>query len=209
MIDFRKKTKYNMIKEKEFSVIILSAGKSERMGTPKPALKFDESQTFIEHISFEYQQFGCKEIIIVLNKENHTFLKNINIKLPSNCKIAINSHPEWHRFYSLKTGVKSLKEINYVFVHNVDNPFVNQDVLNELLNHSDKADYIVPEFEGKGGHPVLLSPKIILEITQTNKNELHLKDFLNQFTKIKVPVNNSTILTNVNESDDYKKLFSF
>ena len=198
-----------MIKEKEFSVIILSAGKSERMGTPKPALKFDESQTFIEHISFEYQQFGCKEIIIVLNKENHTFLKNINIKLPSNCKIAINSHPEWHRFYSLKTGVKSLKEINYVFVHNVDNPFVNQDVLNELLNHSDKADYIVPEFEGKGGHPVLLSPKIILEITQTNKNELHLKDFLNQFTKIKVPVNNSTILTNVNESDDYKKLFSF
>jgi len=207
MIDFRKKTKYNMIKEKEFSVIILSAGKSERMGTPKPALKFDESQTFIEHISFEYQQFGCKEIIIVLNKENHTFLNDLNIKLPSNCKIIINNHPEWHRFYSLKTGVKSLKEINYVFVHNVDNPFVNQEVLNELLNHSDKADYIVPEFEGKGGHPFLLSPKIILEITQTNKNEMHLKDFLNQYSKLKIQVNEESILVNINTLEDYKKYF--
>ncbi|HRW62390.1 MAG TPA: NTP transferase domain-containing protein [Bacteroidales bacterium] len=196
-----------MIKEKEFSVIILSAGKSERMGTPKPALKFDESQTFIEHISFEYQQFGCKEIIIVLNKENHTFLNDLNIKLPSNCKIIINNHPEWHRFYSLKTGVKSLKEINYVFVHNVDNPFVNQEVLNELLNHSDKADYIVPEFEGKGGHPFLLSPKIILEITQTNKNEMHLKDFLNQYSKLKIQVNEESILVNINTLEDYKKYF--
>jgi len=207
MIDFRKNTKHNMIKGKEFSVIILSAGKSVRMGTPKPALKFDESQTFIEHISFEYQQFGCKEIIIVLNKENHTFLNDLNIKLPSNCKIIINNHPEWHRFYSLKTGVKSLKEINYVFVHNVDNPFVNQEVLNELLNHSDKADYIVPEFEGKGGHPFLLSPKIILEITQTNKNEMHLKDFLNQYSKLKIQVNEESILVNINTLEDYKKYF--
>ena len=51
----------NKIK-KEFSAIILAAGKSLRMGIPKLSLKYDENNIFIEHIISEYISFGCKEI---------------------------------------------------------------------------------------------------------------------------------------------------
>jgi CTP:molybdopterin cytidylyltransferase MocA len=51
-------------KEKEFSTIILAAGKSERLGFPKLSLKYDDDTTFVEHIVNEYQSFGCSDIIL-------------------------------------------------------------------------------------------------------------------------------------------------
>ena len=39
------------------------------MGKPKFLLKYDENTTFLEQIIKEYDAFGCKEIIVVVNKE--------------------------------------------------------------------------------------------------------------------------------------------
>ena len=139
--------------QKYFSAIILAAGKSSRMGIPKLFLKFDEENTFIEHIVNDYQSFGCKEIVIVVNNIGNDYLNKSKIPFLDNVKIVINKHPDWHRFYSLKIGAKNLFGDLPVFIHNVDNPYVSPTVLKKLIKHSDKADYISPEFDGKGGHP--------------------------------------------------------
>ena len=192
---------------KDCSVIILAAGKSERMGSPKLKLSYNDSQTFIEHIVDEYYKFGCKEIVIVVNEENMEFLKDDNLKLTSNIKIVLNKHPEWHRFYSLKTGAMDLEKIQPVFVHNVDNPFVNHQVLNELLNSSKQIDYISPEFEGKGGHPFLISDKIVNDLKNLQIDQMHLKEFLNQYSRLKIKVNYEKILVNINNLDEYHAIF--
>ncbi len=67
MINFGKNMKQNNKIEKEFSVIILAAGKSSRMGLPKLSLRYNENKIFIEHIVNKYEDFRCKEIIIVEN----------------------------------------------------------------------------------------------------------------------------------------------
>ncbi len=54
---------------KKYSAIILSAGKSSRMGVPKFSLMFDDKSTFLEKIINAYADFGCEEIIVVLNNE--------------------------------------------------------------------------------------------------------------------------------------------
>ncbi|MCK5170754.1 MAG: NTP transferase domain-containing protein [Bacteroidales bacterium] len=126
----------NQIK-KEFSAIILAAGKSSRIGFPKLALRYNENKIFIEQIVNKFESFGCKEIIIVVNETGNNYLTENKIQFSDAVKIAINKHPEWHRFYSLKTGAKSLSEDSTVFIHNVDNPFVNCEVLNELLENTD------------------------------------------------------------------------
>jgi CTP:molybdopterin cytidylyltransferase MocA len=198
--------KTNII-EKDFSVIVLAAGKSERVGFPKLLLKYDEYNTFLEHITKEYNEIGAKEIIVVVNAVSKESIKKHKINFPEIVKLAINEHPDWHRFYSLKLGANQVKKNHFVFVHNVDNPFVNQKVLDALLNNSDKADYISPEYNRKGGHPFLISYKIINDLKASDSDEMHLKEFLNQYSGLKVPVNDKNILVNINTLGEYRTYF--
>lgn len=195
--------------KKDFSAIILAAGNSSRMGFPKLTLKYSESQTFIEHIADEYDKFGCAEIILVVNADNYQFLKENKLQFSEKVKIVVNEHPEWHRFYSLKTGANALSIKRKVFVHHVDNPFVNYNVLYGLLNNTANADYIYPEFSGRGGHPILLLEKVINDITDRQENQIHLKEFLNHYPKKKVKVLDESILININTVIDYKKYFNW
>lgn len=200
----------NKIK-KEYSVIILAAGKSTRMGRSKAFLKYNEQETFIEHIINQYIDFGCKQIIVVSNViDIKWFLVNIDIfPTDKNIRIVVNHHPEWHRFYSLKLAAEKIINEKHVFVHNVDNPFVDTDMLIELMINRMKADYIIPEFNGKGGHPILLSEKIIADVKVTQEDQLHFKDFLNQYPKKKVKVDDEKVLININTIDEYHKYFCF
>jgi molybdenum cofactor cytidylyltransferase len=199
--------KQNNVIEKEFSVIILAAGKSERMGFPKLSLKYNEKENFIEHIISEYLSFGCKDIAVVVNEIGFEYLNKNEIQFPDIVKVVINEHPDWHRFYSLKIGAKSLSETHSVFIHNVDNPFVNNDVLKVLYNNKNKADYINPEYEGKGGHPILLSKKIIEELRSIEEDQIHLKDFLNQYSRLRIKVDDNKVLANINTIEEYRKNF--
>lgn len=194
---------------KDYSTIILAAGKSERLGFPKLSLKFNEQLTFIENIAAEYKWFGCKQIILVVNEKGKQFIQDRQIKLPENLRVVINYNPDWHRFYSLKLGVKSLHVLHHLFVHNVDNPFVNHQVLHALLSQINTADYISPGFLDKGGHPMLISKSIANDISKSEKDQVHLKEFLNQYTKLRVPVKDEKVLVNINTLAEYEKYFNF
>ncbi|MCK4677023.1 MAG: NTP transferase domain-containing protein [Bacteroidales bacterium] len=196
----------NQKSDKCNSVVILAAGQSTRMGRPKFALKFDENLTFLEKIITGYNSFGCRQIIVVLNEEGETFLKNNPIKLFSNITIVTNFHPEWERFYSIKIGLRQLNEFSCVFIHNVDNPFVNKQVLKSLQGEMAETDYVVPCFKGRGGHPVLLSKKMIKHIIAEKNPELNFRDFLKRHAKKMVEVEDESVLVNVNTSEDYKRL---
>lgn len=193
--------------EKYFSAIILAAGKSERLGFPKLSLDFDNKISFIEHIAWEYEEFGCKEIVVVVNDIGKRCIEEKQLRFPNNTKILINEHPEWHRFHSLKLGAKALKNNYPVFIHNVDNPFVNDDVLGQILNCSDKSDYISPEYEGKGGHPFLISNNIIKDLKLINQDQMHLKEFLNQYSRLRIPVSDEKVLVNINTLEEYRRYF--
>ena len=188
------------------SVVILAAGQSTRMGRPKFALKFDENLTFLEKIITEYNSFGCRQIIVVLNEEGESYLKENPIKLFGNITIVTNSHPEWERFYSIKIGLKHLDESSCAFIHNVDNPFVNKQVLKSLQGEMAEIDYLVPCFKGRGGHPVLLSKKMIKHIIAEKNPDLNFRDFLKRYAKKVVEVRDERVLVNVNTGEDYKRL---
>ncbi len=193
----------------DYSVIILAAGKSSRMGIPKWSLRFDEKSSFIEHIISEYHSFGCKEIILVINETDYSSFVEKKFTLPNNLKLVINKYPEWDRFYSLKLGVEKLSINQLVFIQNIDNPFVNSDILNNLLDNKHDSDIVIPEYEGRGGHPILINQQIIITIKNNQGNILHLKDYLNQFVKKKIAVSDERILVNINQLIDYQKYFRF
>ncbi|MEE4196121.1 MAG: NTP transferase domain-containing protein [Bacteroidales bacterium] len=206
MIDFRKNMQQKNKIRKDFSAIVLAAGNSLRMGFPKPFLKYNAKQTFIEHIIDEYGKFGCKEIVVVANAQNYQIPRTV---YSDKVKVIINKHPEWHRFYSLKIGALALDLKTMVFVQNVDNPFVNPQVLTALLQKIKEDDYIYPGFQSRGGHPFLLSEKILENIIARKENQVHLKEFLNQFPRKKVETNDARILVNINTLNDYERYINW
>lgn len=189
------------------SVVILAAGFSSRMKQAKFALKFDDKRTFLEKIIREYDVFGCKEIIVVLNNESIALTDQLNLSFPENVKIVLNKYPERERFYSLQTGLRALEDSSYVFIQNIDNPFVDQEILTSLYEHREKADYIVPTYKGKGGHPILINQKIVNAIIKEKNFRLNLKVFLSSYSKQKFESQNENILLNFNTQEKYMLYF--
>jgi len=187
-----------------FSVIVLSGGFSSRMLKPKFLLDFNQ-KTFIECIVEQYIKMKCKELIIVINNKYTDLLKSLN--LPGDkVQIVVNKYPEKERFYSIQCGIKELKEKEYVFLHNVDNPFVNPSTIDALIRSIKNYDFAVPTFSNRGGHPVLLNKKPVEDIVSAQNTNQNFKIFLKKYRRINVPVKDKNILVNINTQDDYRSL---
>lgn len=191
---------------KPCAVLILAAGNSQRMESPKFALQYTKNQTFLEKIIQVYTEFGCKEISVVLNKEGKLIADRLELQLKKT-QIVLNEHPEWERFYSIKLGMQSLSKQHPVFIHNVDNPFVTRVLLESLISQDISAAYVVPTFDGKGGHPILISKRICQALALEKKNDLILSDFLKAYDQKRLAVNDAHILTNINTKEIYHQLF--
>ena len=190
------------------SVIILAGGSSERMKYPKPFLPFDSQITFIEKIVLEYYNFGCSEIIIVLNEElNHQpWDKNLS-NISSKTSIIINKHSDFGRFYSIQLGAKALQNVEQCFIQNVDNPFIDQDLLKEIYSSRVNNGYVVPMYLDNGGHPVLISNNVIKSIIEEKNIYINFKEKLKKFNRKSISVENEKILVNINIVEDYKLYF--
>lgn len=190
-----------------YSALILAAGYSTRMKKPKALLKFDENTVFIQNIVAKYLQHKlCNELVIVVNRKLAKLLYSYIPTLPE-LTIVVNEYPEKERFYSIQCGLKALTPLKNVFLHNADNPFVNLKTLDELILGIKDFDFAVPQYNGKGGHPILLNTKIAENIISEKNTNQNLKYYLNKFTKTYVPVNDSDILVNINNEKDYQLIF--
>ena len=187
------------------TAIILSAGKSTRFGVPKFSVRHNDEKTFIEKIADSFIEYGCSEIIAVLNEDGAEVLKEMKLNLPEEMRIVINPHPEWARFFSLKLAAMSMPESMPAFVVNIDNPFVSSEVLKELQKYSGTFDYVYPCFHGKGGHPFMISAKVIGDIRNESSDQVHLRDFLGRYSYKAADVEDERVLANINTVEDLRK----
>lgn len=185
------------------AVIILAAGMSERMGKQKYNLTFSEEYTFLEHIIHVYRRFVVSELVLVVNES----FESETLQYEEKIKIVVNDKIEYGRFYSVQLGLKQLENTS-TFIQNIDNPFVNAGLLMSLKNGIGLADFAVPVYKGRGGHPVLLSSEVIESIVNDFKNTSHFNDVLKSFNRQDVYVNDPYIGVNINTPEDYRKYFS-
>lgn len=176
------------------------------METDKFALKFDDKNTFLEKIIYEYHSFGCENIIVVINSRIKQILQEINFQTFENVQFAINLRPELGRFSSIKKGFE-LNTFGYSFISNIDNPFIDQTLLAQIFKNRNAGDFIVPSFKGRGGHPILLNSKIKQKIKSEKQNDLNLRIFLSNFKKFKLEQNNEKVLLNINTKEIYYDTF--
>ncbi len=189
-----------------YGAIILAGGKSIRMGHPKPWLRGHDGISFAFNLVRAYKAFGCKKIVFVINDAfcKSPWENQIN-EIDQVAEVVKNMHPERGRFYSLQLAVNQFNSTDFVFIHNVDNPFINLQLLEILKSKTLKNMYTVPTIGNKGGHPILVSGDIIQQISKFQDHTLNLRNVLHQYIRNDVAVPWKGILANINTMDRYEE----
>ena len=188
------------------SAIILAGGNSSRMNYPKPWLKINSQVTFLASIINSFITYGIKDIVVVLNEKfTNSKWKNELSAIEKNCSIVLNNEPDKGRLYSLRLGLKHTKS-NNVLIHNVDSPFVENEVLELLFNNIELNGITIPSHNEKGGHPVIISKAVKEEIINNYKNHKTLKEVFSNFPKKYIEVDSNSILKNINTPHDLKEV---
>lgn len=186
-------------------VLILAGGKSERMIFPKPYLLYN-GRTFLENISEGYFHAGLSNICLVIRDEYCQGKWSYSFQEVSPfISILERITSDQGRFYSLKTGLKHFTDIDFCFVHNVDNPFIDSRTIQLLWQNRNAEGYTKAVYRQEGGHPLLLSQKIIKKINTLDNSDYNLKDILKKFPGMDVEVDSSNVLLNINTPEEYER----
>jgi molybdopterin-guanine dinucleotide biosynthesis protein A len=144
--------------------IILSGGKSTRMGKDKASLPFGDS-FLLEYIVSQLKQVDeIKSIIIVSNNTNHYLDGTIGIE---------DSYTDSGPLGAIYTGLTNSDTL-YNLVLSCDSPFFDKYLLVKLIESIPNFDCIVPVFLENEYYLMGIYSK---NITPILKNQLLLKDF--------------------------------
>jgi molybdenum cofactor cytidylyltransferase len=189
------------------NAIVLAAGLSERMGKPKPLLKFNDT-TFLGRIISVLKSSDADRITVVLGAEAETIKNSIDF---SGTNIVINKDYQKGQLSSLIAGIKeSPDDTEAILLCLVDNPFITKEVVNKVVSRFKETNnpIIVPVFNKERGHPTLFSRSLFNELLNApeDKGARHVL-YSNEDKVLEVEVAESGILIGIDTPDNYKCYF--
>jgi molybdenum cofactor cytidylyltransferase len=183
--------------------VILAAGASRRMETPKPLLEVG-SETFLQRSVNTLREAGCDRVHVVLNAEE-TWAEPMTGKLGAD--LVMNDNPESEQIDSLRLVLRRLPaDVAGVVVLPVDLPLVAVNTVRALLQafRAEPGPLYLPFHNGVAGHPVLLGRDVFDEVLNTDFDEgvrslimAHARDLK------EVAVTDPGILVDIDTPDDY------
>jgi len=186
--------------------IILAAGASSRMGTPKALLDY-RGETFVARL---VRVLGaCSHPVIVVLGYHADVIRQ---QLPVTATIVINPDPSRGQLSSLQTALGALpaEAEGFAFIP-VDSPAIAEDTVAKLARAFEQRDpeslFVIPRRSGKRGHPVLAARSIAAEIlalpsTAEAREVVHAHVDRTQY----VDVDDSGIFTDVDDPEAYRQL---
>jgi len=189
------------------NAIILAAGESQRMGKPKPLLKF-EDKTFLEQIISVLKLSEADRVTVVLGAEAETIKKSIDL---SGTNVVINKDYQKGQLSSLIAAIKDTpNETEAILVCLADNPFITREVVNEIISkfkETSKA-IIVPVFNKERGHPTLFSKSLFNELLNAPEEQgARYVLYSNEEKILELETSESRILIGIDTPADYKSRF--
>jgi molybdenum cofactor cytidylyltransferase len=191
------------------SGILLAAGESSRMqGAFKPLLKWGK-RTVIGECVHQLRNSKLGDIFVVLG---HREAEIRPCLAGTGVQFAINRNYRRGMLTSIKTGLAMLGPNSDGFLLAlVDQPMVDTTVINTLINAFEKSDkgIVVPTWEGRWGHPVIVSTTYIDAVLQINADSPEgMRGFLqaHRGDLLEVPVNTSAVVEDIDLPEDYERL---
>ncbi len=131
------------------------------MGREKILLPFGRS-TILETILETLTSQGVRDTVVVLRPDLPVAVERAQ---KASAWIVINEHPEEDMIVSIRLGVEALPpEVDAFYVWPADHPAVRGKTLQTLVRHAAPGRALIPCYQSRRGHPVLIAKQLKLEI---------------------------------------------
>jgi molybdenum cofactor cytidylyltransferase len=190
----------------DIAAILLAAGRSERMGAFKPLLPFGD-RTVMENCIEYLKRGGVKSIVVVLGHRADDVSKQL---ANTSVRFVVNPDPDSEMSTSIACGIRELPEkTKATLIALTDQPAIPFEVIATLIEtwKTTGAKLIVPEYDGRGGHPVLVdlcfrdqllsldSPRGLRALFDAHREQVR-----------RVPVKSPYIARDIDTWEDYRAL---
>src|SRR5688572_18197076 len=131
------------------AAVVLTGGKSERMGRPKALLSF-RGQTFLQRILYAIKDSGIEQTAIVVGHHQ----AEIQAAFPEQTLVF---NPDYNQGMStsVKAGLRALPGgVSGAGIFLVDHPMIDAATIILLAGKLCPGRLVLPSFEGRRGHPV-------------------------------------------------------
>ena len=129
--------------------LILAAGESRRMGSPKALLEF-QGETFLDRLIGLFAR-RCSPVIVVLGAQRET----VRAGLRRAGEALLMDNPDFRlgQFTSMQSGLRAVPaDAEGVLFTLVDHPAVTPATVDALLDCSAPAPLRIPRYDGRRGH---------------------------------------------------------
>ena len=187
------------------AAILLAAGESARMGTPKPLLDWG-GQTLIEYQLVQLGRPPIERVVTVLGDRADELMPYVR---DAGAEAVVNERFAEGRASSLRAGADALADdTEAVLVLAVDQPRPH-DVIARLVDvHRLSGSLItVPSFEERRGHPPVLDGSLLPELREVSEQTRGLRAVIaaHEEDLSELAFETSVVLLDINDPQEYER----
>ncbi|MFQ5879156.1 MAG: NTP transferase domain-containing protein [Dehalococcoidia bacterium] len=187
------------------AAILLAAGESTRMGSPKPLLPWGGG-TLVQYQLEQLRASRIDHIIVVLGHQADKVRPHI-----AKAGVEVVENPDYRqgRATSLRAGVAHLPpDTEAIVVLNVDQPRPHGLIDALVEAHLSGGHLItVPSYQGRRGHPPVLSGALIPELHAISDERQGLREVMQRHAADvrELPWGSDIVLLDINTPEEYQR----
>jgi molybdenum cofactor cytidylyltransferase len=190
------------------AAVILAAGESRRMGSPKALVPF-RGMSFVEHLlnAIQHSRIGVTRVVLGSGAED------IRAKLGVDAAMIV-VNPDWRRgqLSSLQAALRSLPAgTEGMILCPVDHPLVSRNLVAQLIQQFDSTGKLIalPTFHARRGHPVIfrapLYPDLLAVSPEVGARQVV---WMHADQVAEVPTEEEGVILNLDDPEALKKAMS-
>jgi len=193
------------------AAVILAAGDSTRMGTPKALLPWGK-ETVISHLLKLWQRLGADEVVVVTRANDDALRQELErIRLPQT-QLA-NPNPGEGMFSSIQYAARRTgwrPGLTHWAIILGDQPHLPAATLSQLLVAAacHPADICQPAYAGRGRHPVILPGSAFSALRSASHQTLKQFLSLGVWPIRLVEINDEALALDLDNPQDYKTILA-
>ena len=170
--------------------ILLAAGKSERMGTPKALLAWDGG-TLAEYLARTLLSGGARRIFAVIGPGEVGERITRKLEGMDGVETVVNLVPERGMLSSVQAALARIPEETAFLACPCDLPKLSGDQVRAVIQGWDGSanSIVAPERDGKRGHPTLFGPGLRESALSLDSTVFGLNELLKRFPSAEIPCN--------------------